>query len=163
MHSKRIGRTFPQNIQKLSYITAGRSCCSKHSNSPSFIRLICSFRCIVWEYANHTHTHTRIGLTRASRNLKVYMFAVFRTWWTKTSTGSSRGTPSRLVMDRKPKPMRTLNHLHTPSPEKDCDSSSVLGLSSSSVLHIPALKSKLHLHVQTYMCLCGCTCACVCV
>lgn len=60
------------------------------------------------------------------------------TWWTNTSTGSSSGTPSRLVMDRKPKPMRTLNHLHTPVPWKDCDSSSVLGPSSSSVLHIPA-------------------------
>lgn len=64
------------------------------------------------------------------------------TWWTNTSTGSSSGTPSRLVMDRKPKPMRTLNHLHTPVPWQDCESSSVLGPSSSSGLHIPAETQK---------------------
>lgn len=38
--------------------------------------------------------------------------------------------------------MRTLNHLHTPTPWKDCESSSVLGPSSSSVLHTPAMKSE---------------------
>lgn len=38
------------------------------------------------------------------------------TWWTNTSSGGSRGAPSLLLMDRKPKPIRMLNHLQTPLP-----------------------------------------------
>lgn len=38
------------------------------------------------------------------------------TWCTKTSTGGSSATPARAVMDRKPNPMRTLNHLQMPAP-----------------------------------------------
>lgn len=40
------------------------------------------------------------------------------TWCTKTSTGDSRATPSLVVMERKPKPIRTLNHLQIPAPCK---------------------------------------------
>lgn len=38
------------------------------------------------------------------------------TWWTKTSSGCSRAAPSLLLMERKPKPIRMLNHLQTPLP-----------------------------------------------
>ena len=46
------------------------------------------------------------------------------TWWTNTSSGGSRAAPSLLSMDKKPKPIRTLNHLHTPLPRVRAASSS---------------------------------------
>lgn len=50
-----------------------------------------------------------------------------RTWCTKTSTGESRVAPPLAVMERKPKPMRTLNHLQMPEPCRGWDSFSALG------------------------------------
>lgn len=52
------------------------------------------------------------------------------TWCTKTSTGGSSATPARAVMDRKPNPMRTLNHLQMPAPCSSCGSSAARAASS---------------------------------
>lgn len=52
------------------------------------------------------------------------------TWCTKTSTGGSSATPARAVMDRKPNPMRTLNHLQMPAPWSSCGSSAARAASS---------------------------------
>lgn len=57
-----------------------------------------------------------LGVWRCFVLFKIVVSFWYPTWWTKTSTGSSSGSPSRFVIDRKPKPIRTLNHLHTPSP-----------------------------------------------
>lgn len=46
------------------------------------------------------------------------------TWCTKTSTGDSKGLPSRLLMEMNPNPILTLNHLQWPVPCKTWDSSS---------------------------------------
>lgn len=46
------------------------------------------------------------------------------TWCTNTSTGISKGLPSRFIMEMNPNPMRTLNHLQWPVPRKTWDSSS---------------------------------------
>lgn len=40
------------------------------------------------------------------------------TWWTKTSRGGSTGLPSLLVIEINPKPIRTLNHLQKPDPDR---------------------------------------------
>lgn len=48
------------------------------------------------------------------------------TWWTNTSSGCSRGVPSLLLMERKPKPIRMLNHLQTPLPRDRPEASSWL-------------------------------------
>lgn len=48
------------------------------------------------------------------------------TWWTNTSSGCSRGAPSLLLMERKPKPIRMLNHLQTPQPRDRPEASSWL-------------------------------------
>lgn len=53
------------------------------------------------------------------------------TWCTKTSTGESRVAPPLAVMERKPKPMRTLNHLQMPEPCRGWGSFSALGESPS--------------------------------
>lgn len=52
------------------------------------------------------------------------------TWCTKTSTGGSSATPARAVMDRKPNPMRTLNHLQMPAPCSSCGSSAARAASA---------------------------------
>ena len=52
------------------------------------------------------------------------------TWCTKTSTGGSSATPARAVMDRKPNPMRTLNHLQMPAPCSSYSSSATRAASS---------------------------------
>lgn len=50
------------------------------------------------------------SLPRTQRRIRPH------TWCTKTSTGESRVAPPLAVMERKPKPMRTLNHLQMPEP-----------------------------------------------
>lgn len=65
------------------------------------------------------------------------------TWWTNTSTVSSSGVPSLLVMDRNPKPIRTLNHLHTPLPRDEPRSSSEPVASSSSFFAQPPFERKM--------------------
>lgn len=52
------------------------------------------------------------------------------TWCTKTSTGGSSATPARAVIDRKPNPMRTLNHLQMPAPCSSCGSSAARAASA---------------------------------
>lgn len=49
---------------------------------------------------------------------------VWLTWCTNTSTGISKGLPSRFIMEMNPNPIRTLNHLQWPVPCKTWDSSS---------------------------------------
>lgn len=59
------------------------------------------------------------------------------TWWTKTSKGGSTGLPSLLVIEINPKPIRTLNHLQNPVPDRICGRV----LSSRSLLALADLSS----------------------
>ena len=63
----------------------------------------------------------RPPLSPLKQTFSYLYFARFRpqlTWWTKTSRGGSTGLPSLLVIEMNPKPIRTLNHLQKPDPDR---------------------------------------------
>lgn len=78
------------------------------------------------------------------------------TWWTNTSRGGSTGLPSLLVIDINPNPIRTLNHLQWPVPDRSWGrirSSCSVDLASSSPPPLPA-PPKRHMKVVSYSRLC---------
>lgn len=60
--------------------------------------------------------HITTTQTRIPRCLCVRFHQL--TWWTKTSRGGSTGLPSLLVIEINPNPIRTLNHLQKPDPDR---------------------------------------------
>lgn len=77
------------------------------------------------ENSKVTKSHIGLGFQPpASPPVQTFIYLLFvrfqlqLTWWTKTSRGGSTGLPSLFVIEMNPKPIRTLNHLQKPDPDR---------------------------------------------